>query len=1023
MNIFRNHASRIVAGTSLIIGIAWGVWGGVALAQNLSAISPSLPTNPNHFNVQTWTTADGLPGNHIVQILQTEDGYVWLSTGGGLVRFNGFDFRVFTADDFPGWTTSFAHQLYKGRDGTLWFTSVVQGLAHYRDGQFTSFTREDGSPIGDVLTWLELETGALWIATHTGLVRLMDGQARTFTTADGLPSNLVTGLGLNPRGDLTVATDVSLARLENDRFVAVGPPYKLVEGDVLAYLPETDTWWLHFGDSGLLWLRSGGESLPVPETLQDLQITQLQRDATGMLWITSKQGLVTWKDGALEPFMPLRDATDESFGIIAHQPKRVYFRIKRYLFGQYAEGTFFTEDIRRYLDFEKITAIAEGKEGNVWVGTNTGLLNLTPRKVKALAQQHGLSHNYIFPILQTRDGSIWIGTWGAGLNRLQDGRVTVLNTGDGLASDFVRALHENHAGDLWIGTSEGVSRLRGSTIESVSAIPWVYSLHEDRRNRMWFGAEDGLYLLEYNLHGELKARKLPPELRQVRDIHEDRHGRLWATAQNGLLSLEDDQWRLYTVQDGLSSNFTAAIHEEHDGTLWFTTHGGGLNRFKDGRFFVYTTEHGLHSDGVWRILEDDQGNFWMNSDTGLFRVSKQDLNDIAAGRKERVSSVVFAEAEGMPSAECTPGGWRLQNGQLWISTIEGVAIVEPNHLPVNMEPPEVHIETVVADGVPINRDQASRLPPGTRNLEFRYAALSYLSPEKNQYRYTLEGYDRDWIEAHDRRVAYYTNLDPGRYTFRVLGANNDGVWNEEGASIEVYLTPYFSQTPWFTLLIIGLLVAVLVGAYWLRKQHLLLQFEQDRQRIADDLHDDIGSKIGSLAMFLDYAGKKERLVDEDRRQLQNHASSARQLAQDLRDTVWIVDAGQDHLPALLNRMRQTARQMFAAPGLRFEVPGEVPAIPLDMTWRRCVFLIYKEALHNAVRHAQATRLDVHIALMDETLTITIEDNGTGFDVETARQGRGLQTLHNRAGNVGGSLTIKSRKGEGTTVRLQAKLNG
>ena len=821
--------------------------------------------------VRAWTTKDGLPANYITEVLQTQDGYLWLATGGGLMRFNGFEFRVFSIEDLPGWKTGLIEKLYEGSDGALWFSSQTGELGRFQDNTFTSFFREDESPVGYILDWLELEGGTVWIATRTGAVRVQNGHVTTFTISDGLPSNAIVGLGQNQQGDLTVTTGVSLARLKGDRFVAYGPSF--TPGDILAgtYLPEEDTWWLRPKGAGSVQILSGrGEVVPVPGELQGIRILFMQRDDQGMLWLITPIGMFSWKGSILTRYSAAQGLPSDLVGpIYEGRHEKFYLSAgpaEHSDFVQFAEGRFTTFDFRAYLDYDYVTGIHEDTEGNVWVGTNAGLLCLTPRKIKALTKQQGLSEDFVYPIYQTQDETIWIGTWGGGLNRIQDGQVTVFDTDDRLSSNFVRALHEDRAGHLWVGTAQGLSMLHDGTIINVFTAPWVQAIHEDSQNQLWFGGREGLYLLERGVSGVYKAAKVQSDLYEVNAIHEDSQGRLWVAAQNGLLSLDGTQWRTYTEQDGLSSPFVVSIYEAQDGILWFGTYGNGLNRLKDDRFFVYTTEDGLYSNGVWRILEDDHGNFWMSSDQGLFRVSKKELDDFAEGRVERITSVAYTESDGMPSAECNgraqPTGWKMRDGRLWFATLHGVAIVDPDHLPVNTRPPPVHIEAVLVDGVPVDLTQAAHLPAGNRNVEFRYAALSLVAPEKNQYRFKLEGHDRDWVEAGTRRSVFYTRLPPGQYTFRVSAANNDGVWNETGASFAFHLKPFFHQTRWFYLLCAVFVVSLVGAGYHYRIKHL--REKELKQQVEERTQSLQAEKRKTEAQAAQLQAQADRLKEMDR---------------------------------------------------------------------------------------------------------------------------------------------------------------
>jgi PAS domain S-box-containing protein len=383
-------------------------------------------------------------------------------------------------------------------------------------------------------------------------------------------------------------------------------------------------------------------------------------------------------------------------------------------------------------------------------------------------------------LLVDREGSLWVGLVGE-VGRLKDGTWTWYTTAQGLAPGLVWSIYQDRAGSLWFGSGgQGLTRHQDGT----------FTIYRDT---------DGLVN------------------NNVRFITEDRQGALWIGTMGGLSRFKDGQFTNYTTKNGLSHNFVRAIYEDADGTLWIGTYGSGLNRLKEGRFFHYTTANGLFDDVVSQILEDDRGNFWMSGNRGIFRVSQKELNDLADGKTRSITCISYGVADGLLTNECNgggqPAGWKTSDGRLWFPTIKGVAVIDPNQL--NDTPSPVEVEKLLVDKTPMNLWPQIEAPPGQGDLEIHYTALSFIAPEKVRFKYRLEDYDQDWVDAGARRSAYYTNIPPGRYRFRVIAMNNDGVWNETGTVIEFSLAPHFYQTRWFFALVAaGIVLLGWSGSKW-----------------------------------------------------------------------------------------------------------------------------------------------------------------------------------------------------------------
>jgi diguanylate cyclase (GGDEF)-like protein len=469
-----------------------------------------------------------------------------------------------------------------------------------------------------------------------------------------------------------------------------------------------------------------------------------------------------------------------------------------------------TLDTRRGLSNDQVLSLLEDREGNLWVGTQDGGVNrLSDGKFKTYSSAEGVADDIVWPVFGDREGSLWIGTKSGGLSRFRDGRFATYAKAQGLSSNAVQALAQDRDGSLWIGTrGGGLNRLRDGRFTVYSTrhgLPHdsVSALAASRDGGLWIGTRGGgLGRYEEGTFTTWTTREgLPNDT--IHFLLEARDGALWiATNGGGLVRFHGDRFEAFTTRHGLSAEIVNALHEDAQGTLWVGTFGGGLNRRRpDGRFTAYTTSEGLYDDAIFSILEDGQGRLWMSCNKGIFRVDKRELDDFDRKIIPRLRPVSYGVDDGMKNRECNganqPPAWRDGLGQLWFPTIEGVTVVDPKRLAGNPVPPPVNLEQFVVDGRSLAPREGLVLAPGARNLEIQYVAPSFVAPTRVRYRYMLEGIDTEWVDAGTRRAAYYSRLPPGSFRFRVSAANDEGVWNETGASLSFQLRPRLYQTPWF----------------------------------------------------------------------------------------------------------------------------------------------------------------------------------------------------------------------------------
>ena len=788
-----------------IAGRAWTLVVAVCLVSTAPVNAGLDPDKPIRQYMRTvWEATTGLPQNSVQAVLQTRDGYLWLGTEEGLVRFDGEKFEVFNRANTPGLSGKDVKSLFEAPDGSLWI-GMNGGLARLDHGRF-AYPLPGALPHEWVSAITGDRAGHVWLGTFGGgVVRFKDGRAKTFASPDGLADNFVWAMRETSDGSMWIGTNAGLTRITGDRLVTYTTSDGLPANRVRALLEDREgSLWIGTSN-GLVKSRGGTfEAYTTRDGLSSDAISTLYEDAEGTLWIGTDGG-------------------------VSRRTARGFDR--------------FT--VKDGLNYDSVAALTGDREGNLWIGTTGGgVTKLTERSFSTLSVEEGLSSAMVRSVLEGRDGTIWIGTQAAGLNRVKDGRVvSVYTVRDGLPGDTVTALLERVDGSLWIGTAVGLARLhegrvavvRGDLFQSDS----IRALFEGRDGALWIATSGGG--LKIFRDGHVTRWNAKTGLSDVvRSFYEDSNGTVWVGSDAGLSRYVNGSFETFGPAQGVFRKGVMTISGDPDGTIWAGTSGDGLYRYKDGRFTHYSTANGLFDDNVFQIVDDRQGSLWMTCNRGAFRVAKEMLIALAERRVKAITSEPFGAADGMRAAEfngnAQPAGIRARDGRLWFPTIKGAVSVRPDKLVVNRLPPPVVIERLIADGAPVVLSGEIRIPPGRGELEIHYTALSFVAPAAVRFKYRLEGFDRDWVDAGRRREAHYTNLGPRSYRFHVVAQNNDGLWNEQGAAISVRFEPHFYETTLFRMAVAGTLAVAIGGLFRLRVRRIrqraaaLEQIVEDRTR-------------------------------------------------------------------------------------------------------------------------------------------------------------------------------------------------
>jgi ligand-binding sensor domain-containing protein/signal transduction histidine kinase len=953
------------------------------------AAAASDPHKPlTEYTHTVWTHKDGIPSAFIYSLAQTQDGFLWLASTDGLVRFDGVRFVHWRPKTGHTELLGVVRSLCAARDGSLWIGTASGLLGHIRGDDLTT------SSVGaQIEAMLEDRDGVLWVATENHVLRFRAATQEQLGAAISLPGSFLSGPLQDKYGFIWFTTRSAVLRVAADD--PRGQLREVAKGKL----------WLTEAKSGDIWFTGpDGSTRPVNETQtasrtemekKTLNIQTVLRDSNGSTWIgTLGQGLVRLQPG-------FHDGS----------------KIEKY---SQLDG----------LSAARVWCFLEDREHNIWVGTQNGLNRFRDEKIATLTRREGLASGEVNALAAGFDGSIWASTL-TGINRI-DGEHRELS----LKGDRVMGLAMDRKNYLWVGTNRGVLRMENGErsnppIPVETQLQNVTVLTDDHEKGMWlFDARRGLH---HWTNGETNDFSSEPWLKgkTIVAAQEDGKGKVWFGLNQGdVVVFDAGKFHAYSELDGLAGGSVNAVHIDDKDTVWIATERG-LHRFDGQRFVTWNLANGLPGERVLWILSDTAGRIWLGYSTGVACLSRSELDQATRDPSHHVAYRFFDDGDGLkgnPDRGWQASAVRASDGKLWFRTSEGVGIVDPQQLDRNQVVPPVHIERLVADGAVIDRTQQTQLQPLTRDIEIDYTALSLAEPRKVRFRYKLEGFDSDWQDAGTRRQAFYTNLRPHLYSFRVLACNNDGVWNESGATLNLDLLPAFYQTQWFALLSVLVLIILAFGAYRLRVWQVTTQLKErfeerlkERTRIAQDLHDSLIQDVMGISLQIEVTDEllpagfpaKEPLT----RALalcKSALDAGRRALNDLR-TAALNSAD------IVNSFSQLANERTRDAETKIDVTVEGRERPLNALPGSDMLQIGRQAIANALQHADAMRIHVLLTYDEQEFRLRVEDNGRGMneaDLKLRRPGHyGVAGMHERAARLGAAISLQSRIGEGTEVNL------
>jgi signal transduction histidine kinase/ligand-binding sensor domain-containing protein len=1007
--------------------IAFGLIASATLSAQLArADSRVLGPSISQLTHTTWTAKDGIPGP-VRAIRQTADGYLWLGTEAGLYRFDGLRFVAWTSAESPSFPAGAILSLCAARDGSLWIGFGARGVAHLAGGRLTTFAPGAGVPAGGILSIVEDADGAIWAGGQYGFSKYEHGTWRAIGRSDGYPAPGAQALGVDREGTLWAVTDGLNFGLD---------PNPILRNTVL-YLKRHDT---QFKPTGLA----------------EGQVWSMSQAPDGSMWLAeTSRGTVRRLAESFQvqeittppsPVVVLFDDDDAVWvGLIGRGLRRASGASRRptaVLLDGFAAGDGLSGDLvySTFLD----------REGNRWFGTSRGLDRFRNSRVTSFSAREGLIPDSQIALTSAGTRGVWLFSYTTNaVRRFQDGRIYTSLIGVDSPPDSLRllSLFADRKGRAWAGGSFKLARETGGVFalayaSEIEAGANVEAITVDAAGALWIAEtqwstaagtvnapkvlrlKDGVWT-DFSRRGEF-----PPFKSRV--MFADPEGSVWIGFENGEVArYAKGQVRRFGAADGLPGGRVFSIAGDRRGGIWVGGEGG-LSRFDGGRFVTLSRQNGLLGSSVSGIVEDDSGFLWLACALGILRVSEEELRKAVRLPAYRMEGLTIGAGDGLRGfprqKEPFPVATKAEDGRLWFATTTGIAVVDPYRLPTNHVLPPVVIESIKADDRQVAATSGLRLPARTRRLEIGYTALSLTDPERVQFLYQLEGYDSAWRGPVTARQLTYTNLPPASYRFRLKASNNDGLWNEEGATLAFTILPAFYQTNAFRMSVAALVALAGWMAYRLRvgqvARRINLRYEErlaERERIARELHDTLLQ--GTYGLILRFQAVADHIPASEPTRLQMNEALERadQVVAEGRKRVEGL-RGADAAGDLAEAFTRAGAELTDGSGIELKVIVEGRAQSLLSAVRDEAYWIGREALLNAFHTAEATHVEIELIYGRRELRMRCRDDGKGIDPAILDAGGrpghfGIRGMRERAARIGGRLEILSRVGAGTEIDL------
>jgi len=985
------------------------------------------------YGYSVWSRQNGLPANAVNVALQTHDGYLWLGTTAGLLRFDGVRFETIATDTTDMRNREVITTLCETSDGSLWIGTEYAGLRHLKNGTLLPCGPKEGFPGNPVKALFESRAGNLWIGSSDGFFEYVNGRCHS--------------LPIDPLFITSITEDTS-----GKIFVGTGNGIRCFTEVLALQLKGNIT-------------KDGLPDILIRSTYAKQMIKSICADHLGNIWIGTENGLARWGNGKIitERMSPLPGPIHVTT-ICEDRDGNIWVGTTQGLY-RFSEGTWTNFGTVHGLPSDNILWIIEDLEGSLWVCTSDGLIRFRDVNVTTYTTREGLVNNYLSSVLETIDGSMYFlsAANGGSIVKLKGGTFTQI-----LNPPYVGPSFRSRDGSIWIAFSGFLTQFKNDRFiryDTSTGLPdkWISAITEDSKSLIIYLDRIGIRRFT---NGQLKPYLLAngqeySSTDYVLCLYQDDAGILWIGTTNGLVKIQDGKSVLFGKADGMVDNWVNSFFNDRPGSVWMSSPRGGLMHYRNGKFIPYSTKTtGLISNVTYCVLADDQGDIWMTSSRGIGRMNRKDIEECEAGRMRTLPLQVFTTADGMGTDECfgnwQPSAWKAHDGRLWFATAKGAVMIDPKIFRHNEVPPPVYIEQFIADTQIVRLDQFQSLQPGTEKLEFHYTALSYLVPDRVFFKYQLEGYDHEWVDAGTRRVAYYTNLPPGKYRFQVIACNNDGVWNKIGAAYSFRLSPYFYEVTWFW----GILAIVLGGSVFglyrmhmwrlLRKEKVLEQrvYERTQQlefanqeleafsySVSHDLRAPLRSIDGfSAALLEDYSDTMDSQGKDFLRRVRTASLHMEGLIDDIINLSRVMRSDMQRTPVNLSDLAQSiATELANTHPDRLVTCMIAPELVVQAD-PNLMQIVLSNLLENAWKFTSkhpTAKIEVGSILRNGQKVYFVRDDGDGFDMAFAGKlfgafqrmhattdfkgtGIGLATVRRVIHRHGGQVWAEAEKDKGAT---------
>lgn len=955
---------------------------------------------------RAWQTEDGLPDNSVSTISQSPDGYLWIGTNGGVIRFNGSEFHPLPLRENANLPSQQVHAMLMDRAGRLWLGMERGPLVRIEKDSSHLFNASDGLPDKRVGNICEDLQGRIWANYSGGVVRIEGDKITRFTKKHRIPVGQHSSVVCDTDGQLWMASNRWLGRLDEKGHHR----FRKFKSAPLRIAPSRQSGLWVVDESALLFLKGEGKNTHIVDLPAETSVNTIFEDRLGAVWIgTQKNGLLRVFEKHLEK-------------IPTSHPW--------------------------------ITCIQEDQEGNIWTGTKGGGLNLIRTRTASLIDQSvGLPFSSVRSISCDSRGQTWATSLDGQLGYKESGKWQLFtDLPDGV---FCQCLSSDASGTIWIGTKKhGVFKLKNKELTSIKGLStgFVRSILAAKNGDLWVSVSYPNHIHRIR-NDEVFIFEKPIDFSAIRAITESSDGTIWLGSSNGhLLRIDGDQLIDESAIDGPQNLSIRTLHSTPDGSLWIGYAGFGLGHLKDGGYRRFTTDNGLHDDYISQIKHDDDDRLWILANRGLFKVSLKHLLAESSylycqfyGRNNALPSI-------QPSRDFAPSSTRHQTGKLYFSTHQGLLEVAPDHPGDISLPPPVVLEEITLNNKPValfkNRSMLTEspdivdlsapapqltLPPDHDNLVISFAALNLTTPENTVIRYRLQPLDNKWRVIDNQNSVTFPRLPAGNYQFEVIASNSSGIWSKNGPSLDLIVKPFYWETWWFKMGI-GIITALIAGGFvflGLRRKHQIqLQkiaareaLEHERSRIARDIHDDLGATLTRITLLSE---SPPQTADQNTQHaFEKIRSTTRELMSSMDGVVWAINPEHDTFDDLANYLSSYAQEFLSVAEIscRLTFPLELPERRLSAQLRHNLLLAFKEALNNIVKYAEATSVRITLDPGNGFFVLKIQDDGTGIDPDAPSDpnrpnaGKGMANMEARMLDIGGSCHFESSPEQGTTVEF------